>query len=541
MGSMATSPRATLFRDRPVWPWVTAMALLPALVKALCYPHNIGSDDAYIHLRIATNFIHGLGWGINPHQPVNLSSSPGFTLLLAAACRWTTHGIIVAQGLSCAAVVAGLILIYLAVEAETRSRRSALFAELAAALSVNLWRWNGALMEATFAFAAVAATLFLFRRDAANRWPRLLTAGLVLGICALLRPEMGILIVLAFAVQAMRSSPARRLHDGAWLLLGLLLVVSPWCWFAMRQFGSLVPTTFAAKSSSGLILLNPRLTVQFGKSLAESVLFPVLLVAVLLLWIMLQRLGSTTAKPHATSTVHPSSYILPAGWVVGLFAFYYLKTPVLQSTGRYVLPLLPCQAAILGLLWATVESRLSTLQLRFTAGMLAAQAVFAIVLNAIVIMPVLQRFEGQYGATMRAAADEVAHRTEGSPNRRVLVETDIGVLSCEANGRFEIYDGGALATPSLRGLSLRQQIQRVHPAYVIQSLASAPGGMGPQTTDILDETWERRFRQHGVSESIPFYYTVIFRSKQEGPLAHTPAFSADAESPANAKALHPSD
>ena len=57
---------------------VASLALIPALVKLLCYPRNIGSDDAYIHLQIATNFVHGLGWGINPHQPVNLIHEPGF-------------------------------------------------------------------------------------------------------------------------------------------------------------------------------------------------------------------------------------------------------------------------------------------------------------------------------------------------------------------------------------------------------------------------------------------------------------------------------
>jgi hypothetical protein len=507
------------------------------MVKVLCYPHNIGSDDAYIHLRVATNFVNGLGWGINPHEPVNLSSSPGFTLLLAAALRWTEHGIVVVQVLSCAAVVLGLGLIYLAIVAETGSVRAALFAEVAAAFSVNLWRWNGALMEATFAFAAVAAALYLFRRKAANRRPRLLVAGLVLGACAMLRPEMGILILLAFLVQAMRSQPGRRLHDAAWLVVGMVLVLSPWCWFALRQFGSLVPTTFAAKSSAGIILLNPKLTVQFGKSIVESILFPVLLVVALGVWIAVRRLRSHGAERAYGGTVHLSSYILPAGWVVGLFAFYYLKTSSLQSTGRYVLPLLPCQAAILGLVWASVEPRLSTLELRFTAAMVAAQAIFAITLNAVVITPVLQRFEGEYGATMRAAADEIANRTGGSPNRRVLVETDIGVLSCEANGRFEIYDGGALATPSLRGLSVREQMLKVHPAYVVESLAKIPGGMGPKTADVLEEAWERRFRQHGVSESNPFYYTVIFRSKDDSQSARARVVAMGSDERDDAAAL----
>jgi hypothetical protein len=45
------------------------VALVPAAVKLLCYPHYIGSDDACIHLRIATNFVGGLGWGIKSPPP----------------------------------------------------------------------------------------------------------------------------------------------------------------------------------------------------------------------------------------------------------------------------------------------------------------------------------------------------------------------------------------------------------------------------------------------------------------------------------------
>lgn len=145
--------------------------------------------------------------------------------------------------------------------------------------------------------------------------------------------------------------------------------------------------------------------------------------------------------------------------------------------------------------------------------------VFALALNAIVITPVLRRFEGEYGATMRAAADQVALLTAGSANRRVLVETDIGAFSCEADGRFEILDGGALATPSLRGLSLRKQMEQTNPAYVVQSLATVEGGMEPGNEDLLDHLWERRFRQFGVGEAIPYYYTVIFRAKPDAQLA----------------------
>ena len=106
-------PLKQVLRNSELYCCVALIALVPAMVKVICYPHNIGSDDAYIHLRIATNFIHGLGWGINPHQPVNLSTAPAFTLILVLAEMVTSHAVLLTQILSAGAVVAGLVFIFL--------------------------------------------------------------------------------------------------------------------------------------------------------------------------------------------------------------------------------------------------------------------------------------------------------------------------------------------------------------------------------------------------------------------------------------------
>jgi 4-amino-4-deoxy-L-arabinose transferase-like glycosyltransferase len=489
----------------PYW-LVIALAFVPALVKLMCYPHNIGSDDAYIHLRIATNFLQGFDWGINPHQPVNLSTAPAFTLILIAAEKLSAHPIGLTQILSGVAVVAGLLLIFLTVLSETESIRAAFLAEIAAAFSVNLWRWNGALMEATFAFAAVAATLYLFRKDARNSLPRLLLAGVVLGVGVLLRPEMGMLVVLALFVQWMRSEASAQLKNAALVVLGIAAVVTPWYLFALQRFGTVVPTTFAAKAAV-VKLINGVILREFAASIVESILFPTLLI--MLLMIIVRRSTS-----HSERRANGLTYVIPVGWVVGLVGFYYLKTSNLASTGRYVLPLLPCQVMILALLWARMEDRLANWEMRMTAVFVGLHVIFAIALNSKVVMPVLQRFGGEYKATMQATAEKLATLTEGKSNRRVLVETDIGALSCAGNGRFEIEDGGALATPSLRGLRVTDQIRQSDPAYVVESLSVTPAGIGSKYPELLSELWERRFRQHGVSLAIPYYYTIIYQNKE---------------------------
>ena len=183
----------------------------------------------------------------------------------------------------------------------------------------------------------------------------------------------------------------------------------------------------------------------------------------------------------------------------------------LQSTGRYVLPLLPCQVVVLGLAWAELEAHLKDWQKRLAAAFIVLRVVFSVGLNYKVVLPVLQRFDSNYGATMRAAAEELVKRTEGKPNQRVLVEVDIGILSYAGRGRFEIYDGGALATPSLRGLTVRSQIAQSQPAYLVESLASSPDGMGPEFPGLLQQIWECRFRQQSVRVIRPNYYTIIYQ------------------------------
>jgi hypothetical protein len=479
---------------------MAAIAVVPAVVKLLCYPHNIGADDAYIHLRIATNLAQGLGWGINPHQPVNLSTAPAFTLLLAAAERLSTHAIGLTQTASILGVIAGLVLIFLTVFSETASLNAAFLAEITAAFSVNLWRWNGALMEASYGFTVVALVLWMFRTNAGRTALHFVLAGAVLGVGLLLRPEMGLLAALCFFVVFCRSAGLDLVKRPILLAIGIALPIVPWCLFASRHAGSIIPSTFAAKSTH-FHLLNATVFVQWMEVAAESFFFPALLIVAVVL----------AVRPRFTSGPAALSYSIPAGWVIGLSAFYYLKTAILQSPGRYLLPLLPCEAVLLAFLWAAAEDRLPEWARVATAAALALHVCLALALNYRIVMPSLRQFDSEYAATMRAAADELVLLTSNSANKRVLVNQDIGVLSCEANGRFEIFDGGGLASPSIRNLTTREQTERVKPAFLVQSLAEFPDGRGAFFPDDITQLWQRRFRRHGVAEGTLYYYTTIFR------------------------------
>src|SRR4026207_1489267 len=55
---------------------------LRAVVRLIYEPGYRGTDDSFSHAAIVESLRAGNGWGINPGEPVNLSTSPLFTLLM---------------------------------------------------------------------------------------------------------------------------------------------------------------------------------------------------------------------------------------------------------------------------------------------------------------------------------------------------------------------------------------------------------------------------------------------------------------------------
>lgn len=474
------------------------LALIPSLIKLLYYPHNIGSDDAYIHLQVARNVVSGHGWGLNADTPVNLSSSPAFTLLLVLTSAVTVHIIAAMQALSCLASTLGLLLIYRTVHSETGSEPIGLLSEAFAALSCDLWRWNGTVMEASIAFLAVALLLFQLRKRQLSSKQSLCT-GVVVGLAILLRPEFLLAAAFCPLISALYSKPGHKIVSAALLLTGAAVVVAPWAIFAQLYFHSILPTTFFAKSVPRPVIWNPIIAKQMSELAGESFLWPTLLMAALVIWLFVRRKKLAWQR-----------YLLPAALLLTVMAFYYLKTPGLESPGRYMLPFLPCAAVLLGLLLGGSMHGMNSrylLTIAVIAAVLHATTSFAI--NQVLLAPSLQRFESEYGGAMRSAADFIASHTR-SPKETVLAEVDVGLLAYAANGRFRIYDGGGLASPELSHISLMQQLQICQPAYVIQSQGDEQAEWDRKDSGRLRSIWYRRYRQHGLSQRAPYLFANIY-------------------------------
>jgi hypothetical protein len=497
---------ANLQSNRSLNVAATLLALIPSLIKLLYYPHNIGSDDAYIHLQVARNVISGHGWGLNADMPVNMSSSPAFTILLILVSALTTHAIPVMQVLSCIASTLGLLLIYWTVRSEANSQRIGLIAEASAALSCDLWRWNGTVMEATLAFCVVALLLFLFRRRQLTLL-RNFCFGIIAGLAVLLRPELLLAVALGALLSALRSDPARRIVSASAVLAGSTIVVAPWIIFARLNFSSSLPTTFYAKSVPSPILWNQLIAKQMLELTVESFFWPSLLIAALIVRFLVRR-----------QKLSWQSYLLPAGLLLGVTCFYYLKTLGLESPGRYMLPFLPCAAVLLGLLISESISRIDRRCLiAITASLAIFQAATSLAINQIYLAPALRNFESEYADTMRSAANFIADHAQ-SPKDAVLAEIDVGVLAYAANGRFLIYDGGGLASPELVRLTPAEQVQVVQPSYLVESQGFEAAEWDGKDGGRLRSLWHQRYRQHSVSQTVPYLYANVYSSSISAPV-----------------------
>jgi hypothetical protein len=190
--------------------------------------------------------------------------------------------------------------------------------------------------------------------------------------------------------------------------------VLPWIVFSRWNFNSWLPTTFYAKSVPHLMLWNPHLLKQMLELTGESFFWPALTIVWLISVLVRRRVRPPSWQP----------YLLPVGLLLSVVGFYYLKTPGLESPGRYLLPFLPCAASIFGLILRDSASYIGDKRLlAIASAVVALQCATSLAINQIYLAPTLQRFESEYADTVRSAANYLGGRIR-SPQETVLAEVD---------------------------------------------------------------------------------------------------------------------
>ncbi len=480
---------------------LTALVLTPMIVKLAYYPAYPGSDDAFIHLTVARNFSDGQGWGINSGEPVNLSTSPLFTLFLTLSTICGLDALAVGKAFSLLFSTLGLLLLYLVLSNVTKSTVLRLSGLVLGAFDVHLWRWNGVVMETSMALLFVYLVFYLYyrQRKTSSGWGLYFVLGLTIGLASLVRFELAILLGCVL-VDLFFNTKENRARQAAIICAGVLVAVVPWYAFSHLYFGSLLPTTFYAKTSD-LQWINVKIVRQIGAVVLSAYGLPLGAAMVLVVCAFRRGIGRDIFRSFRL-------YLAIILFPVLLCAFYYLKTEGLQSPSRYTIPALAAIPIICVIVAEVSRERMNLPNLRAaTLLIVGISASLALSLNQIVVAPTLRSFEDNYWATMKNATSFLAKHT--SSTDVVLVEVDIGVLSYSSNGQFEIADGGGLASPELQGLSVSQQIAASHPKYVVESQGQVRGSLAKRTPQ-LKLVHYRQYKSHGTQNPHEQYFCNIY-------------------------------
>ncbi len=267
----AARPRGGLERARDLA--LLVLAAVAFLQGFLAFRHYV-FEDAYITFRYAENLAAGRGFAFNPGERVLGTTTPLWTLLLAALGR---------LGLDVPATGVFLSVFFVAATALTGARilRRLSHPELGVLYALLvLWGCHAIYvltgMETSFLCFLLHAALLAALAD------RPLLLGTCLGLALLTRYDAAVFAGTLLPIVAWKRGLARAATSA--LVAGALLL--PWLVFAQAYFGSFLPNTLAAKSATisvlgylreslpGMVMpfFVPLVAPEFGRDLPRGAL-----------------------------------------------------------------------------------------------------------------------------------------------------------------------------------------------------------------------------------------------------------------------------
>lgn len=426
-------------------------------------------DDSWIHLQFARNLARGGGLSINPGELLPGSTAPLWTALVSCLF-WLPGGPLVWVKLAGALLFVGVgaATHRLALELELTAGWAELAAGLTLATSWLVWSALSGLEILLFTLLSLWGMVHHLReRREPDRLPLALP---ILALGALARPE-GLLLLLAAiadgclifdrtAAGALRWRPPRLRSLGlAIVVVGLLIL--PMLGFNAWVSGSLLPTTFAAKSTGWSRWLPEMgyLYTVFGIFFQAQPWMALFAGAGVLT--LLGRLGSRR-RPG----------LLPAMWLLGLPCAYGLIDPpgsfsLVGNFGRYFFPLFPV-VVVLGALAA--RDATETLAGRLPAG--GWRALWRSLAVALLVVPTLLELvqgAGRYGQSVLNVHDsdvEVARWLAGRlPEEALLAVADIGAIKFLLPNR--VVDLAGIANPEIRSWGAERFLDHYRPDYLV--------------------------------------------------------------------------
>jgi hypothetical protein len=321
----------------------TGLAVGLVLAAGLMWPlRGYLTDDTFIHLQYARHLAAGRGLVFNLGERVYGCTSPLWAAWLAVGMRLGLEGLGWARVSGCAATLASVV-VFLGLLRRTVPT-PAVRAAATVAWAGHAWmlRWSVSGMETPLAVLLVLAGFSAFRGDG-EPGERPARTGTLWALAALTRPEASVLLLLwgaSLISAAENREGVRRLIAGS---LPPVLLYGGWLLWAYLYYGTVWPSTLAAKAAGGTAL-------EFQ---LENLRRPLELVGATdgaLLAALALALGFG-GRAVWTSAGFGAPSLVPWVWVLVLPALYVGRgVPVLS---RYLLPLSPVLA---WLAWRAVNA-----------------------------------------------------------------------------------------------------------------------------------------------------------------------------------------
>lgn len=376
-------------------------------------------DDTFIHLTYARNIATGHGFSFTPDQPSNGVSAPLWTLLLAVLSFVFTPGPGLAKTLS---VVCGALTITALSRLAQRVRFDGLTAGAVVLVwGANVWlaRWSASGMESSL---AVLLLIIAFDTQFAGRYR---TAGFVIGLAVLTRPETAGLLAVFGIDRAMNGSKKEAVKT---FLFGIAPILI-WSIFALWHFGSLFPNPMLIKSDAllpplGDVVLGLRRTIVI---LVSGNGLEITLAISAIVYVL-------TRSPKKTVDYRIAGLLLI--WAV-FPAFTYLSRGVFVQS-RYLLIGIP--PLIIGGFWALNQFPIFGNEshrrrvLYLIAAVLIAQQ---LMLTRLVTLPHVKAFQETISALVRIAG----YIDNAAPPNTTVAVGDVGIVGFYCGRRVLDLEG----------------------------------------------------------------------------------------------------
>jgi hypothetical protein len=243
-----------------------------------------GYDDPFITFRYARNLAQGIGFVYNPGERILSTTTPLFTLVLAATApiwRWGLDIPAIANLIGAFCLGVGGLLLW---ELLTVKKVVGTDGE---ALNPSVPGWAGLLLYPLFPLllstlgsemplylALCLGTLVAYIHE------RYSLAAICVGLAVLTRPD-GLLMVGILALDLIFIQPTkeilktRKQRRDLWTAFFLFLaIVGSWALFAWYYFGSPIPVTLFAKQHQGAMLISQRFFPGFFHMLSGYTRYP---------------------------------------------------------------------------------------------------------------------------------------------------------------------------------------------------------------------------------------------------------------------------